>query len=101
MRIKSSYLWACSVCIMSPDFILFKSSLRISSTSARHDIELLNAMENLKSNYVLIDYESTAENLCHYFLNKIKNASLPKNINKVMVKVMETENTYAEESLDL
>jgi len=65
------------------------------------DLELKEAIQKLKSNYVLVDFESTAENLCYYFLNKIKSAELPKNLKSIMVKVFETENTYAEESISL
>jgi len=65
------------------------------------DVDLLNAIQKLNSEYVLVDFESTAENLCHYFLAKIKDSNLPSNITGIMVKVFETENTYAEESINL
>lgn len=65
------------------------------------DTELLEAIKKLNSKHVVVDFESTAENLCHYFLKKIKEADLPKNITDIMVKIFETENTYAEESLCL
>ena len=67
----------------------------------KNDTELLNALKNLRSNYVLLDYESTAENLCTYFLTKISETLLPDNIEQIMVKVFETENTYAMESLKI
>lgn len=67
----------------------------------KDDLDLLEAISKLNSDHVIIDYESTAENLCHYFLNKIKKADLPSNITDVMVKIYETENTYAEESICL
>jgi len=65
---------------------------------SKDDVKLLEVIKKLNSAYVMLDYESTAENLCHYFLDKITNADLPGNISEVMVKVFETENTYAEES---
>lgn len=65
------------------------------------DIALIDAMKKLNSNHVIVDFESTAENLCNYFLYKIKSSKLPKNITNIMVKVFETENTYAEETLSL
>jgi 6-pyruvoyltetrahydropterin/6-carboxytetrahydropterin synthase len=67
----------------------------------KNDTKLLEALIKLNSNHVVVDFESTAENLCHYFLNKIKNADLPNNITNIMIKIFETENTYAEESLCL
>ena len=68
---------------------------------SRDDLELLEAIQKLNSAHIIVDYETTAENLCHYFLDKIKNQSLPKNITEIMVKIFETENTYAEEKLVL
>lgn len=65
------------------------------------DMALKDAIEKLNSDHVLVDFETTAENLCYYFLDKIKAANLPSNITDIMVKVFETENTYAEETLCL
>ena len=65
------------------------------------DVALKEAIQKLNSDHVLVDFETTAENLCHYFLNKIKKADLPSNITDIMVKVFETENTYAEETICL
>ena len=67
----------------------------------KSDSKLLEAVELLNSDFVLVDFESTAENLCYYFLDKIKSADLPKNITEIMVKIFETENTYAEERIKL
>ena len=68
---------------------------------SKDDVELLEAIQKLNSDHVIIDYESTAENLCGYFLDKISKSDLPKNINSIMVRVFETENTYAEDSLTI
>lgn len=65
------------------------------------DEKLKEAIKGLNSDHVIVDFETTAENLCHYFLNKIKTADLPSNITDIKVKVFETENTYAEESVCL
>ena len=65
------------------------------------DVKLKDAIESLNSDHVIVNFETTAENLCHYFLDKIKAANLPNNITNIMVKVFETENTYAEETLSL
>ena len=65
------------------------------------DLELKEAIQKLNSAHVIVDFESTAENLCHYFLNKIKAEKLPPNITKIKVRVCETENTYAEEEVSL
>ncbi|MCW8850470.1 MAG: 6-carboxytetrahydropterin synthase, partial [Melioribacteraceae bacterium] len=65
------------------------------------DVKLKDAIQSLNSDHVIVNFETTAENLCHYFLDKIKEADLPSNITNIMVKVFETENTYAEESVSL
>ena len=65
------------------------------------DLELKEAIQKLNSAHVIVDFESTAENLCHYFLNKIKAEKLPPNITNIKVRVCETENTYAEEEVSL
>ncbi len=65
------------------------------------DKELLHALQTLNSRYVVVDFETTAENICLYLLDKIKSAKLPGNIHSVKVRVLETENTYAEEETSI
>jgi len=61
------------------------------------DDKLLNLLVEMNSKHVVVPFDSTAENLCLYFLDKIISTKLPSNINGVKVKIFETENTYAEE----
>jgi 6-pyruvoyltetrahydropterin/6-carboxytetrahydropterin synthase len=63
----------------------------------KKDIEMIEALEKLNSRKVIVDFETTAENICIYLLNKIKSAKLPQNIHSIKVRVLETENSYAEE----
>jgi 6-pyruvoyltetrahydropterin/6-carboxytetrahydropterin synthase len=63
----------------------------------KNDIDLIEALKNLNSSFLTVEFETTAENLCTYFLNKICSAKLPGNIRNVKVKVFETETTYAED----
>lgn len=67
----------------------------------KNDIELIEALDKLQSRKVVVDFETTAENICIYLLKKISQAKLPGNISLLKVKVFETENTYAEESYNL
>ena len=60
------------------------------------DIELIEVLEKLNSRHVIVDFETTAENISTYLLGEIKSSSLPKNIHSIKVRVLETENTYAE-----
>lgn len=67
----------------------------------KSDKELIEVLDKLNSRKVVVDFDSTAENICIYLLNKIKEIKLPSNISAVKVRVLETENTYAEEELVL
>ena len=64
---------------------------------SRDDTEVIEALEKLNSQKVVVDFETTAENICLYLLGKIKTSDLPSNIHSVKVRVLETGNTYAEE----
>lgn len=63
----------------------------------KKDIEMIEVLEKLNSRKVVVDFETTAENICVYLLSKIKSAKLPQNIHSIKVRVLETENSYAEE----
>lgn len=65
------------------------------------DTPLIESLKKLNSNFVLVPYQPTAENLCRYFLDNIKSIGLPENIIAVKVLVFETESTYAEEKISL
>jgi 6-pyruvoyltetrahydropterin/6-carboxytetrahydropterin synthase len=65
------------------------------------DTELIEALTKLKSNFTLVPYQPTAENICHYFLNQIKMQNFPERIRAIKVRIFETESTYAEEEIKL
>lgn len=65
------------------------------------DTLLIESLKSLNSNFVLVPYQPTAENICRYFLDEIKSAGMPQNIKAVKVKIFETESTYAEETMSL
>ena len=58
-------------------------------------------LEKLNSKKVVVDFESTAENICTYFLNQIRDADLPANVKAIMVRVSETDEDYAEDRIEL
>ncbi len=58
-------------------------------------------LEKLNSKKVVVDFESTVENICTYLLTKIKITDLPVNVKTIMVRVSETEEDYAEERISL
>lgn len=67
----------------------------------KEDAELIAALDQLNSKKVVVEYQSTAENMCKYFLDKIKTAGLPNNIKAVKVRIYETIDDYAEETFIL
>ncbi|MCF8413215.1 MAG: 6-carboxytetrahydropterin synthase QueD [Melioribacteraceae bacterium] len=66
-----------------------------------NDTEVLEFLDKINSKKVIVPFDSTAENICLYFLKKLKNSGLPKTVNSVKVKILETDNTYAEEEIDV
>ena len=62
---------------------------------------VIDFLEKMNSKKVVVDFQSTAENICNYLLNEIKQASLPTNVKKIKVRVYETSDNYAEETLKL
>jgi len=67
----------------------------------KDDKKVLEFLENMKSKKVVVDFNSTAENICTYLLSEIKKCQLPSNISSVKVRVYETQFDYAEESMSL
>ena len=65
------------------------------------DTILIEKISELNSNHVIVPFETTAENLVGYFLEKISKSNLPKEIKKIKVRVCETDNTYAEDEVEL
>lgn len=65
------------------------------------DIEIIEFLDKINSRKVVVNFESTAENLCTYLLQQIKKEKLPSNIKSVKIRVMETDNSYAEEEIIL
>ena len=62
----------------------------------KNDTELYNALINIKTKLVVVEYEPTAENICNYFLQEISKADLPNNITSITARVFESDETYAE-----
>jgi len=60
------------------------------------DQQLVRILKEINSKHVIVDFESTAENISEYLLNRILQNKAEYNIRKVKVRVYETENTYAE-----
>jgi 6-pyruvoyltetrahydropterin/6-carboxytetrahydropterin synthase len=66
-----------------------------------NDKIVLEFLEKMNSKKLIVDFSSTAENICNYLLSEIKKCSLPSNISSVKVRVYETQFDYAEETARL
>ena len=67
----------------------------------KDDQNVIEFLEKMNSKRVVVDFQSTVENITRFFLNEIKNAKMPENIKKVKVRVCETPDDYAEEEIEL
>jgi 6-pyruvoyltetrahydropterin/6-carboxytetrahydropterin synthase len=67
----------------------------------KDDKTVLEFLEKMHSKKVVVDFQSTAENICLYLLNEIEKSKLPENVNEIKVRVYETSQDYAEEKLTL
>ena len=65
----------------------------------KDDKTVLEFLEKMNSKKVVVDFNSTAENICAYLLSEIKKTNLPSNISSVKVRVYETQFDYAEETM--
>ncbi len=67
----------------------------------KEDKEIISFLEKMKSKMVVVEFQSTVENICKYFLDEIKKIRFPQNVKKVTVRIYETADDYAEDSIDL
>jgi 6-pyruvoyltetrahydropterin/6-carboxytetrahydropterin synthase len=65
------------------------------------DLDLIEALTKLGSKIVIVEFESTAENICKYLINELKKTDLPSNINSLKVRIYETDNDFAEDEFIL
>ena len=67
----------------------------------KEDKEIISFLEKMKSKMVVVEFQSTVENICRYFLDEIKKASFPQNVKNISVRIYETADDYAEEEIKL
>jgi 6-pyruvoyltetrahydropterin/6-carboxytetrahydropterin synthase len=67
----------------------------------KNDKVVIEFLKKMKSKKVVVDFQSTAENICVYILNEVKKTDLPKNVKAIKVRVYETVHDYAEDTLKL
>jgi 6-pyruvoyltetrahydropterin/6-carboxytetrahydropterin synthase len=67
----------------------------------KNDTEVIEFLDKIKSKKLVVDFNSTVENICKFVLEEIKKADLSKNISSVSVRIYETNEDYAEEKIIL
>jgi len=63
----------------------------------KEDRETIKFLESVKSKKVVVEFQSTVENICKYILSEIRKKSLPLNVKKIKVRIFESVDDYAEE----
>jgi len=66
-----------------------------------NDEDAIKFLEKLNSKKVVVDFESTVENISKYLLNEITKSKLSSNIKIIRVRVFETSDDYAETEINL
>lgn len=67
----------------------------------KNDGVVLEFLEKLNSKKVIVDFDSTVENITRYLIEEIKKTDLPSNVKGIKVRVCETPDDYAEEQISL
>jgi len=67
----------------------------------KDDKNVIEFLEKMNSKRVIVDFQSTVENITQYFLQEIAKLKLPPNIHKIKVRVCETPDDYAEEEIQI
>ncbi len=65
----------------------------------KDDTQIIIFLEEMNSKRMIVDFQSTVENICTYFLMKIKSAIVHKNVSKLRVRIYESHDDYAEEEI--
>jgi len=65
------------------------------------DKPTLEFLEKMNSKKVVVNFDSTVENICKYISGEISSSKLPGNIRGIVVRVYETPDAYAEVKVNL
>lgn len=67
----------------------------------KDDKLVIEFLEKIKSKMLVVDFNSTVENICKYVLDELRKFELPKNIFSIAVRIYETNEDYAGERIFL
>lgn len=65
----------------------------------KEDKEIIEFLNKMNSKKVVVDFQSTVENICKYFINEIIKTDFPKNIYKIKIRINETYDDFAEDEI--
>jgi len=68
---------------------------------SKNDKVVLEFLEKMNSKKVVVDFQSTAENICTYILSEVRKTNLSSNVKGIKIRVYETTHDYAEDTLKL
>ncbi len=63
---------------------------------SKKDEDVIKFLEKMNSKKVVVDFNSTVENISKFLLNEITKSKLSSNIRIIRVRVFETSDNYAE-----
>jgi len=66
-----------------------------------NDKVVIEFLEKMNSKKVIVDFNSTAENISKYLLEEITKSNLPPTLSRINVRVFETADDYAEDEREL
>ena len=67
----------------------------------KDDREVIDFLNRINSKNLVLPFQPTAENLCEYILENLKSANFPANIKTLRVRLSETEDVFADETVEL
>ena len=67
----------------------------------KNDKDIIEFLDKMNSKKVIVDFQSTVENICRHFLNQLLELQFPDNVRKLKIRVYETHDDYAEESVEI
>ena len=67
----------------------------------KNDRDVIEFLEKIKSKKLVVDFNSTVENICKFVLEEIKKFEMPPNISSIGVRIYETNEDYAEDKIML
>ena len=62
----------------------------------KNDTRVIEFLEKMNSKKVVVDFNSTAENISKFLLDEISKSKLPQNVKAIVIRVYETDGDYAE-----